>query len=223
VSAVRQGNHKLIHAPCGEQPLLLYDLAADPAESVNLATKNPAQAEALLAQIKDWLQRYGTGCLVWAHGEGKERQVKVTIDAGKGEIVWASPVFSPVPDSAATFTGKNLARVRMQWRRGDQSDRAAFVQFQPGIRRARLGWESQGAPIPARRARLGQRPWPRQAQVDLLKVGRPSPAELDALAGEARPLLALWCLGPRESRAALKREGMSERTRQQLRALGYLR
>jgi len=59
--ALRAGRHKLILARApdfyGTPPRELYDLEADPAETANLAAREPALADALEAQLEEWIAR----------------------------------------------------------------------------------------------------------------------------------------------------------------------
>lgn len=57
-SIIRMGNWKL-HEYFEDGGLELYDLAADPGESSNLAQSNPEQCERLHAQLRQWRERIG--------------------------------------------------------------------------------------------------------------------------------------------------------------------
>lgn len=52
-SAIRQGDLKLLDFPT-ENRVELYDLAADPGESLNLAEQRPADKDRLLARLNEW-------------------------------------------------------------------------------------------------------------------------------------------------------------------------
>jgi len=52
---IREGAWKFLMNPDGSRPEL-YDLADDPAESKNLADKNPRRVKAMSAQLEKWLQ-----------------------------------------------------------------------------------------------------------------------------------------------------------------------
>jgi len=50
--ALRQGEKKLITSPAGEKSrAMLFDLAADPGEKTDIATRDPATARRLLADM----------------------------------------------------------------------------------------------------------------------------------------------------------------------------
>jgi arylsulfatase A-like enzyme len=60
VSAVLDGRHKLLHY-YEEDRLELYDLTTGPAESIDLAAKEPETAVRLRLRLDNWLEEVGAG------------------------------------------------------------------------------------------------------------------------------------------------------------------
>jgi len=221
--AVRQGDYKLIHASGYQEPLRLFNLAADPAESTNLARKDPARTKALLAEIKDYVWQFGNGCIVWGWGEGKQRRVEVTVVAEEGAILRTIPLFAYAADAASTSADGRYAALHMQWAPGEADERGALLQLQPGTSRLRFEWKVEGAPLAPGRALLGTLNWPQTTLVEPEKVAALSPSDLRRLSNGGQALLALWRAGAAEKAPPRAPQPLSQQTREQLRALGYLR
>ena len=221
--AVRQDNCKLIHAPASDRPVQVYDLRDDASESASLTPNDCPCAKSLLAQLKDYIWRSGRGYVLWGWGDGNERTIQVTLGPGAGPILWASPVFAPRPDGAAVSLSGQEASLALHWAAGQTGERGILVQ--PASRDGRLpvSWSVTGAPLPEGRARFGEQVWPLRVALDLLALRILTPSELSALQAGGRPLMAMWRLDPGVAAAQVRSEGVSERTREQLRALGYLR
>lgn len=71
-AAVRSGDWKLIRVE--GDPVLLFNLNADPAETKNLATKYPRKAQALLTKLSKWEK--GLAQPLWYSSMGSENQIK---------------------------------------------------------------------------------------------------------------------------------------------------
>jgi arylsulfatase A-like enzyme len=83
---VRLGRWKLIEGP-EEETLELFDLAADPAESVNLVDRDPRRAADLLARLHAWKAPYRSAPMPGAGPDpGSDRESDELTDADRARL-----------------------------------------------------------------------------------------------------------------------------------------